>query len=374
VCESASTVTITSTGWSVDDPSYKRILVATYARPSVADYSTIVDANVWVGSDRVIQGPYHSNGGIRMDATHNAAVTSGVATWTCTSQFGCSGSETQNGVFGAGSNPELWSYPVPPVDFNGLTTEMVILKDFARNNGGLYFGPTGGESNHHGYHATFNADGTIAVRDVKDVTAVMGYSTDDGWQYEYNVIAREDPPVTYTISASCPVVFFEDRVWIDGVVSGKITLVSGDVSQPNYDPDAFINGDITYAEGSSVDGLTVIAENSVLIGLASPDTMNIHGIFVAQKGRFGRNHYEATGDNAVPTELATYVVRSVLNTVGTVVSKGRVGTKWTSGNPPVFVSGYAQRNDTFDHALSASPPPFTPSISSDFAFKSWREQ
>jgi lipoprotein-anchoring transpeptidase ErfK/SrfK len=62
--------------------------------------------------------------------------------------------------------------------------------------------------------------------------------------------------------------------------------------------------------------------------------------------------------------LDQYVTRSTLNTNGTVVSNGRVGTKWTSGG--TFVSGYSQRNDTYDRTLAQNPPPFTPTTSDDF--------
>jgi hypothetical protein len=368
-CGSVNSVTITSTGWSVNDASYKRILIATYARPSVADYSTIVDANVWAGADRIIQGPYHSNGGIRMDGTHNAPVTSGVATWICTSQFGCSGNQTQNGVFGAGSNPSLWNYPVPPVDFNGITVDLTHLKGYATSSGGVYLAP----SSNYGWYLTFNSNGTFTAKKVTSITTVWGYSTDTGWVQENSVMAGTGSPTTYTIPATCPVVFAEDNVWVDGVVSGKVVLAAADVTNANVDRSVILNGNLTNANQSG-DGITVIGENNNLVGLATPDTMTIRGIFIAQKGKFGRNHYEASGTHGLPSALDGYVTRSVLNTFGTVVSKGRVGTKWTSGSPPVFVSGYAQRNDSFDRALSAAPPPFTPSTSSDFIFKSWQEQ
>lgn len=372
-CGSSSSLTITSTGWTVSDPSYTRVLVATYARPSVADYSTIVDANVWAGGDRVIQGPYHSNGGIRMDGTHNAPVTSGVATWTCTSQFGCSGNQTKNGVFGAGSNPQLWDYPVPPIDFGSITVDLVRLQGFATSSG-VYIPPSG----QHGWHLIFNTDGTVSARRVNGAIQIWGYTIEQGWQQERTVMSNTQAVTTYAIPADCPVVFVEDDVWLDGVVSGKVTLAVADVDTVGIDRSIILNGNLTYANAEG-DGLTAIGEKNVLVGLQVPDSMTIRGVFIAQLGRFGRNHYCANdcssrqGNQGLPSSLDPYVTRSVLNTIGTVVSKGRVGTKWTSGNPPVFSSGYAQRNDSFDRALAASPPPFTPATSDDFIFKSWRE-
>ena len=131
-CNAVSDITITSTGWTASDPTYKRVVQSSYVRPSVANYSHIVDANVWVGSDRIINGPYHSNGGIRMDGTHNSLITSGVLDWLCTASFGCTPDSTRDGVFGAGvPGAQLWDFPVPPVDFNGLTVNLTELKSYA---------------------------------------------------------------------------------------------------------------------------------------------------------------------------------------------------------------------------------------------------
>jgi hypothetical protein len=378
-CGTSTNLIISSVGRAAAAPQFQRTLKATYAWPTVADYAYVVNSNVWVGADRVINGPYHSNGGVRMDGTHNATVSSGVSTWLCTSTLGCSPNQTKPGVFGIGGPQSLWKFPAPPIDFQGIITDIVALKEYARNNGGIYFGQAGGESNRHGYHMTFNGDGTFTVKNVKDTTRVWGYTVDGGWQYEYPVIEDERDSATYPIPPTCQVIFFNDRVWIDGVVSGKVTVAAAALQQPNYGADVILNGDITYKDGSAVDGLTVIAEHSIIVGLKTPDTMNINGIFIAQQGHFGRNHYctdecdsAHNGNEGVPANLDPYVRRSTLNTLGTVVSNRSTGTKWTSGG--VFVSGYNQRNDSYDRRLAKSPPPFTPRTSDDLVFVDWREQ
>ncbi|MEK9177014.1 MAG: hypothetical protein AAB923_01840, partial [Patescibacteria group bacterium] len=65
------------------------------------------------------------------------------------------------------------------------------------------------------------------------------------------------------------------------------------------------------------------------------------------------------------------VRRSTLNTLGSIISNRSTGTKWTSGG--VFVSGYNQRNDSYDRRLAKDPPPFTPRTSDDLIFVDWRE-
>ena len=369
-CGSVSGISIESTGWSAADPTYKRTVRARYTRPSVAEFSHIVDSNVWAGGDRVINGPYHSNGGVRMDGTHNAEVTSGQETWTCfEGDFGCETTQTVNGVFGNGSNPELWEFPVPPINFDGVTVDIDTLEEYARNQGGIYYGQAGGQSNRRGYHATFNANGTVTIYRVTNTDPVYSYTSAGGWAYEYNLINNQVLIGTFDIPDTCPVVFFKDRLWIDGVVSGKVVVVSADIVSPQYNTDVILNGNLTYASGSITDGITVIAERDILVGLTTPDVMNINGIFIAQDGHFGRNHYHTY---YLPPELDQYVTRSVLNTSGTVVSRERVGTKWIYSSG-AFASGYNQRNDSYDAGLSANPPPFTPQVSDTFMLKLWEE-
>ena len=79
-CGKTGVVEATSTGWTYRDPSITRSIAVKIARPTVADYSYIVDSNVWAGSSRTIVGPYHSNGVVRMDGNNQSAVTSKVET------------------------------------------------------------------------------------------------------------------------------------------------------------------------------------------------------------------------------------------------------------------------------------------------------
>jgi len=371
-CGSLTSVTITSTGWTSANPAYKRTVYARYTRPSVADYSAIINSNVWAGGDRVISGPYHSNGGVRMDGTHNAEVTSGVATWLCTSTFGCSPNQTKNGVFGSGGPSSLWGFPAPPVDFNGISVDLVKLKGYATSSG-QYLGPSG----NYGYKIVLNSDSSFDAYKVTGTTQIWGYTVENGWQQERTIIATTGTGTHYAIPPGCPVVFVEDNVWLQGSVSGKVTIASADVTQANVDRTIVITADINYAHATG-DGLTAIGERDVLISLQSPNIMAVNGIFIAQKGHFGRNHYcqndcsSKSGDQGLPSSLDSYVLRSALTTNGTIVSNGRFGTKWTSGG--TFVSGYNQRYDSYDRELAKSPPPFTPQRSDDFTFVDWREQ
>jgi len=113
---------------------------------------------------------------------------------------------------------------------------------------------------------------------------------------------------------------------------------------------------------SNIDDLqTFIAQHNNLIGLYSPDQMELRGIFIAQNGYFGRNYYPC------PT-YAPYCLRSKLEITGSVVSDGRVGTQWGSG-----ISGYLIRESYFDPKLIHNPPVFVPNIEQDFKIVDWKE-
>jgi hypothetical protein len=371
-CGITSSIEIESVGQTVTDPSFKRTLVGKYARPSVAEYAYILNSNVWAGADRVISGPYHSNGGIRMDGSINSTISSGVSTWLCTSSFGCSPSSNQNGVFGAGNNQQLWTYPIPQVDFNGISVDLSNLKTYAVSDG-LYFAPSG----NYGYHVTFLNDGSIDVYRVTGTTQVWGYTTEFGWVQERPVISSQTFVGNYAVPASCSVVFVEDNLWVDGVVSGRKTIVAADVTTPNVDRNVWLPSNLVYVADDGEHGLTVIGENNVLVGLNTPDTMDLRGVYIAQKGRFGRNHYCQTdcsgtsGDQGLPSSLDPYVLRTQLTLIGSIVSNGREGTKWSSGG--VAISGYQARINAYDRKLATDPPPLTPYTSSDYRFIEWRE-
>ncbi|MBV9159787.1 MAG: hypothetical protein JO019_04295, partial [Candidatus Kaiserbacteria bacterium] len=377
-CGQIQWIDITSKGTSNQNPAFTRTLTARYMQQSVAAYSYLLNSSVWAGSDRTITGPYFSNGGIRMDGSNNSDVMSAVSTWVCDSNYGCS--PTQNnapGVTGSGSGTALWQYPVSSIDFGAISANFTNLKNYARNNGGLYFAAASGSVNSRGYHLIFNADGTVTVKRVTATTAVPAYSNQYGWvQNEYSIISSETLVGTYAIPSSCGLIFVEDRVWLDGTVKGKVTVVAATPSDTTTSPTIYLDNNILYATNDGTTGLTAIAEDSVLIPLNSPDTMTIHGIFVAQGGHYGRNFYttdSSYGSFAAPSSWSSYIVQTQLTTVGTVVSNLRTGTSWSNGGGTT-ISGYQSRVDAYDELQATAPPPFTPAASTDYRFVLWREQ
>ncbi|MBU1179086.1 hypothetical protein KKB69_02005 [Patescibacteria group bacterium] len=360
-CGFYSAIDITSTGWTHKEPSLKRVVKVKYARPSVAEYAYILNDNVWAGADREIKGKYHSNGGIRMDGENDSLVTSAKTTWQCTSSFGCSSPyEVKPGVFGDGEGGErgLWEFPVQSIDFAGLSLDLVQMKNLAQA-AGVYFAPQG-----KGYRVVFKNNGTFDAYAVNSVNAVYGYSLEEGYHWDYHVIQSETFLQNSVIPGSCSLIFVEDDLWLEGEVNGKVSIIAADLITPNVDPDIILDGNITYTSSDGSDGLLAVAERNVLIPLYSPDQMELKGIFIAQKGHFGRNHYSCSS-------YSPWCKRNKLEMVGSVVSNGRVGTKWTSGG--TFVSGYENRENSYDRKLMTSPPPMTPFSDDEFRFVKWEE-
>src|SRR3989344_2413402 len=163
-CGQISQREIVSTGWTSRFPQIKRKVSALYARSSVAKYSYILNDNVWIGSDHEIRGPYHSNGGIRMDGENQSLVTSAKETWTCTQSFGCNPSQEKPGVFTTANGDEnLFDFPVPPFNFEGLAIDLSQMKTVSQASG-IYLPPSVTlDPLADGYHLKFKNDGSVEV-------------------------------------------------------------------------------------------------------------------------------------------------------------------------------------------------------------------
>jgi len=359
-CGETITKEILSAGWTNQFPDTKRRASVLYARTSVARYAYLLNDNVWAGADREIRGLYHSNGGIRMDGENQSLVVSALEEWLCTSSFGCNPSSMQPGVFttSGNANEDLFDFPVPPFDFDGITIDLVQIKENAQT-GSVYLPlVTDIDPQGDGYHIEFKNNGTLDVWIITDLSATEAYNIQEGWHWDYFTITNEYFYNNYSIGPACSVVFVEDNVWLEGEVKGKITLASANLIEPNEDTDVILLEDINYTTRDGSDGLAVIAEKNILIGPDSPDQMELMGIFIAQKGRFGRNHYVGN-------------IREKLEITGSIVSNDRVGTKWTSGS--IIISGYLKRENYIDSKLIYGYPPFTPYAEYDFKIVRWEE-
>lgn len=363
-CGEVSSLEVVSTGHTYANPDAEAIISATYKRPTIAEYSFISNAGVWYGASRVITGPVHGNQGVRMDGFHNSFVGAGVATY-----------EGNGGVYTTTANatPGLFQYPISPIDFTGLTIDLAQMRTSAQANG-IYYGPSTGA----GYRLIFNTDGTVDIYRVTTTTNYWSYSSTEGWhQGERNHIANTVQIADdLAIDPNCPVLFFEDKLWLEGEVTQKVAVAAG-LNTTNAQNNIVISNNLTYQAGSDA-GLVAIAEDDVDIGISVPDDLTANGLFIAQNGRFGRNHYCAndcsgtTGNQGLPGTLDQYVSRNSLTRLGSVVSNLRGGTEWSSGG--THISGFRSRVTSFDRNQIDDPPPLIPTTNDEYEMQDWRQE
>lgn len=389
MCGQTISRTITSTGRTNKFPSVERTIKVVYARESVAKYSYVLNSDVWIGGDHEINGPYLSNGGIRMDGRNQSTISSAallndlpefvcydgdpsnadnVCDSDCPTANGCRIASGNRcicpGVFATTANPipSLFKIGLPSFDFNSIASDLNTIKAAANKvDGGIYLPKSttvpgyDGVYPHktgRGYHLVFKNNGTVEVYIVTSLGTSPGNFS----------IADQSPYTTpiYTIPPACSAIYVEDNVWPEGVIKGKVTLASANlIPGDNIDTDIYLNEDITYSDNGA-DGLALIAENNVLIGKNSENDLELRAVIVAQKGKFGRNHYDGNFKNT-------------LRIYGSVISEGRVGTQWVYTSTGQIASGYLQRYTYFDPAQVYNAPPFVAHTDPDFKIVNWRE-
>jgi hypothetical protein len=348
-------VTIVSTGSTVAYPEIKRTVRAQYGLPSLARYSFLHNANVWFGQGLTVHGRALSNGGIRQDGVNDSLIMSAKENYTCGSETGCSPSQTKDGVWGGGGPDALWEFPVLPEDFDAISVDFVTMRNAAQQDNS-YFGVTSSP----GYRIIFQADGTARVYRVTSTGYYRGYDSDTGCSNLYQRISNQSFIGTYSLSTH-PVFFFEDQVWVEGVVNGKATVVAARFPINSYNEDIWINNNLTYLAKDGKNHLGVIAQRNIYFVKDLPNDFEINAALLAQQGKIIRHHYA----------YCTYysnAVRDHLEIYGSVISNQKSYWNWGSGPS----SGFDTRDVYFDSTAALSPPPFFPA-SGDYEFISWEE-
>lgn len=364
--ECSTMIEMKSTGWANSFPLAKRTIQVRYGRPSLAQYSFLTNSDVWFGDNEELRGPFHSNGGIRMDGTQNALSTSAKETYICQPMHGCNPATEMPGIWGTGNGDTdgLWSFPVPAVDFNAITTDLAQLKTKAQN-GGHYFGPSGS----FGYHVKLKNDGTFDLYRVTRLRSnVNGRDTQGVWHNESNDIDRESLIGNYELAEDqCNVenlIFLEDtKVWVDGVAIEKATIVAARFpDNPATNASIIINGNITRADPKAT-LIALIAQKNILVPLYSPNVLEIQAVMMAQKGAVQRYYYSSS--------YSPYHTRNRIMVRGSIITNQVWTWSWVSSGGQV-ISGYQNTESYYEPALIYDPPPFFPTTG-DLQFISWEE-
>lgn len=361
----SSIITITSEGFINSHPEIKRTVKTRYGIPSLAKYSFLNNANVWFGQKITIHGKVFSNGGIRMDGTHDSTIQSAKETYICGTETGCDPSTTKPGIWGDGQPKDLWEFPTTPVDFTSIALDFSKMKTAAQQNG-VYLESSGS----YGYHVTFNIDGSYTIKKVTAAQNRKGWSVETECENLYQKITTETAVGTYQISQK-PIIFAEDILWVDGVVNGKASIVSARFPLDLNDMNIWITDNLTYANKDGSSNLGVIAQNNIYIGLEVPQDFEINAALLAQKGRILRHSYKVNKCSHYPE-----AIRQNLTIYGSIISNQK--SYWNYGQGEAGfgsdpTSGFSHRNVTYDTNLYFGPPPYFP-VQGEYEFISWEER
>ncbi|MCS7183978.1 MAG: hypothetical protein NZ866_01350, partial [Patescibacteria group bacterium] len=379
-------VKIKSTG-KLNYSNLEKIIETVLGIPSLAKFSVLSDDNIRFGEGTVVYGEIHSNKGIRFDGVTYNLITSALETYDDPDHTGCyEWAVHTHRNYVDPCPPTLWNdrpdvfkagrrVGVPSVDFIGITTDLAHLKNLATSAG--FYRPFAG-NNRYGYEIILKENGTFDLFRVDTVVNVpQGCSIYDPYEFGnynyYNSNTRYSYGTwsinTKTFQGNYPmpsngVIFIEDNIWVSGKINNKRLIIASAKfpDNPNERTRIIINNSLTYTNYDGRDVIGLIAQRSITIGLRSETNLRIDAALIAQNGRAGRFHYNNCGQDTLKNSLTIY---------GMIGSRIRYGFAWVSGN--TTISGYQQRNLTYDGNLLYSPPPQFPLASEFYEILNWQE-
>lgn len=377
-------VRIKSIGRVDSDPSIYREITVQLAKPSLAKYAVVANADMRFGQGTEVFGPIHSNGGIRFDGLAHNIITSAKDKYndpdhTGNDEFGVhthvvlpggSVSDTfraleappsvvqnRTDVFESGRQ-----FPVPAVDFVGMTTDLSQIKTNAQS-AGKYIPSSGAQ----GYRILFKTNDTYDLYRVNNLlSAPNGCSNTQnqtGWG-TWSIRTTGSGNQTLIGNYANPtngLIFVEDHLWVEGQINtARITVAAGRFpDNASTRPNITVNSNLLYTNYDGQDVLSLISQGNINVGLSSLDTLRIDAALVAQNGRAGRYYYS--------NSCGTSYQRAQLTLYGMIGTNGRYGFAYTDG------TGYTTRNIIYDANLLYGPPPSFPLTSDQYQTISWDE-
>lgn len=358
-------VNVTSTGWTYRHPTLTKSIRVRFRRPSWSESAVIANDVMRFGSGTNVSGPIHSNNGIRFDGVANNIVSSAVEEY-----YDPDTNSTKPGVWTAQSNEnEVFlagkEFPVTAIDFNGVTTDLAVMKVVAQQKGifleedfydkeiceWTYTGPPSPYWENicnvqqfpiAGYHLILRVDDKVEVRKV--------------YEEESDSIILESEADVFSFPGS-GLIFGETDFWVDGQIdTARLTIASAKLDSPT-DTNIFVNNDLKYTNYNGQDVIGLVAEDSVLVGLHSDDYLEINAAMLAQKGMIGREDYG----------FVLHGKRESLDIFGSLATNRKYVFNYAY---KMSVLGYEEMNFVYDNNLSYNPPPFFPTID-DHSLSLW---
>jgi hypothetical protein len=251
-------------------------------------------------------------------------------------------------------------FPVPSVDFSGITTDLSSMKTKAQASG--FYRSSSGAS---GYKIVLRTDDTFDLYKINSLLpAPSGCSNSQGqsgWgTWSINTTAGATTLLGNYAFPTNGIMFFEDNIWVEGQINGaRLTIVAATfpVNASTY-KNITVNNNLTYTNFDGTDSIGLIAQGNFLVGMGSADSLTIDGALVAQNGGTIRYYY---GSSCSPWNL-----RTTLTTYG----------MYASNDQGYFFygdSGYTHQPASYDANFLYGPPPSFPLTGSQYQIISWQE-
>ena len=373
----STVLTIRSSGTLTGSSNIEKIIEVKMGIPSLGQYAVAANADIRFGEGTEVFGPIHSNGGIRFDGLAHNVISSAKDEYndpdhSGNKEFGVhthlnpidpqppSAVPDRPDVFEAGRQ-----FPIPAVDFAGLTADLAELKSDAQTNG-LYFGDSGEK----GYHVVVKTNDTFDLYEVNDLFPTPSGCTKVVGQKDWGTWSIDSGGETFLSNNPFPangIVFLEDNVWVDGQIdTARITIAAGRFPEnsSNY-AHITVNNDLLYTNYDGQDSIALFSQGNFNAGLVSEDDLRIDAALIAQNKRVGRYYYRPPSGNK--NRCSPYDTRQVITLYGMIATNERYGFAYTDG------TGYLIRNIIFDPNLLFNPPPSFPLTSQSYETISWEE-
>ncbi|MDD4901945.1 MAG: hypothetical protein PHE24_02305 [Patescibacteria group bacterium] len=371
----SSIVTVRSTGKTISDFHGSRVIETKMAKPSLAKFAVVANDNMRFGEGTIVQGPISSNKGIHFDGIAYNLVTSALT------QYYDNDSDIKSNEFGVYTHhgsydpvppasvpnrPDVFvagrQFPVPAVDFTGLTADLAQMKTDAVANGFYRAG-----SGAMGYNLILKTNDTFDLYQVTVLKASPSSNCTNAGNYQAGWGTWSVN--TQTLLGNYPfpgngIIFLEDNVFVEGQINtARVTIAAAAFpDDPATRKSITINNNLRYTNDDGRDVISLIAQNNINVGLYSQNILTIDAALVAETGRAGRYYY-ANGSSYCGSDA----IKSTLTLNGMIASSLRYGFAYVGG------TGYQIRNINYDEHLLYSPPPSFPQTSDQYTILSWQE-
>lgn len=356
----STVVTIESTGWTLRQPNASRTIRVRFGAPALTNYTFLSNASMNFSFTSVVQGTIHSNGGIRFDGITDSWVKSAKDRYQYCDGPGGGNCSWKNGIWGGGEPKSFWQYPVPPIDFYSVTTDLEAIRQLA-NSGGIYLTSSGQE----GYHLVFNENNfalyKVTSRNCYNGEGKWRYNKWTGWYWDGDIYCYDIKTETFLGNYQIPAngaIFIEDDAWVEGVVDGRVSIAVGKIPVQAPYKKIYINNNLTYTAKAGDDVIGLFSQGDIIVPYQTPDLMEIDSALLAQFGGIYRPFYY---DN----------LKNTLQIFGSQISYLGGGWKYVNGYGHV-ISGYVNTIHIYDANLRYYPPPGFP-VGTVYELISWEE-